>query len=319
MGSALPPPVGETGFEPATPASRTQCSTGLSYSPKYVAFPVRKTRTGRDSNPRGLLTPHDFQSCSLSHSDTCPTSMSSGPGRRSRPSERRGWDSNPREPFGPDGLANRCRNHLATSPTDLAPGLRGSGASGLRSYRIQMHPAPLMLRLQSFRAPKLQSSGTSRKLPLLGSNQDSSDPESDVLPVTPRGSEDHRAGDGARTRDPQLGKLMLYQLSYSRTVAEPPVRIELTTARLRIECSTSELRWQERRAPARRHSSSGAEGSRTPDLCSAIAALSQLSYSPVIRRRRRAMRPLGQRHTLNDATADMGARGLEPLTSTMST
>jgi hypothetical protein len=26
-------PVGETGFEPATPASRTQCSTGLSYSP----------------------------------------------------------------------------------------------------------------------------------------------------------------------------------------------------------------------------------------------------------------------------------------------
>ncbi len=26
-----------------------------------------------------------------------------------------------------------------------------------------------------------------------------------------------RAGDGARTRDPQLGKLMLYQLSYSRT------------------------------------------------------------------------------------------------------
>ena len=25
---------------------------------------------------------------------------------------------------------------------------------------------------------------------------------------------------------------------------------------------------------------SGAEGSRTPDLCSAIAALSQLSYSP---------------------------------------
>jgi hypothetical protein len=26
--------------------------------------------------------------------------------------------------------------------------------------------------------------------------------------------------------------------------------------------------------------SSGAEGSRTPDLCSAIAALSQLSYSP---------------------------------------
>ena len=29
----------------------------------------------------------------------------------------------------------------------------------------------------------------SHKLPLLGSNQDSSDPESDVLPVTPRGKD----------------------------------------------------------------------------------------------------------------------------------
>jgi hypothetical protein len=28
------------------------------------------------------------------------------------------------------------------------------------------------------------------------------------------------AGDGARTRDPQLGKLMLYQLSYTRAVSE---------------------------------------------------------------------------------------------------
>jgi hypothetical protein len=27
---------------------------------------------------------------------------------------------------------------------------------------------------------------------------------------------DSKAGNGARTRDPQLGKLMLYQLSYSR-------------------------------------------------------------------------------------------------------
>lgn len=55
------------------------------------------------------------------------------------------------------------------------------------------------------------------QLPLLGSNQDSPDPESGVLPVTPRGN--------------------FY----------------------------------------------GAEGDRTPDLCSAIAALSQLSYSPVRR------------------------------------
>src|SRR6185369_12259568 len=60
-------------------------------------------------------------------------------------------------------------------------------------------------------------------LPLLGSNQDSPDPESGVLPVTPRGS----------------------------------------TA---FNCH-------------------GAEGDRTPDLCSAIAALSQLSYSPRARSR----------------------------------
>ena len=55
-------------------------------------------------------------------------------------------------------------------------------------------------------------------LPLLGSNQDSPDPESGVLPVTPRGS--------------------FFGFYH------------------------------------------GAEGDRTPDLCSAIAALSQLSYSP---------------------------------------
>jgi hypothetical protein len=40
-------------------------------------LPVTKAgtceRTGWDSNPRGLLTPHDFQSCSLSRSDTGPS------------------------------------------------------------------------------------------------------------------------------------------------------------------------------------------------------------------------------------------------------
>ncbi len=28
--------VGVTGFEPTTPASRTQCSTGLSYTPTFL-------------------------------------------------------------------------------------------------------------------------------------------------------------------------------------------------------------------------------------------------------------------------------------------
>src|SRR5438874_9923270 len=37
---------------------------------------------------------------------------------------------------------------------------------------------------------------------------------------------------------------------------------------------------ERRRASFKFQKSSGAEGDRTPDLCSAIAALSQLSYSP---------------------------------------
>ena len=64
-----------------------------------------------------------------------------------------------------------------------------------------------------------------------------------------------RAGDRTRTGDVQLGKLAFYQLNYARVPAhkpeagssvpqEPPVRIELTTARLRIGCSTTELRWR---------------------------------------------------------------------------
>src|SRR5690606_27513360 len=56
----------------------------------------------------------------------------------------------------------------------------------------------------------------------------------------------------------------------SRRSSEPPVGFEPTTARLRIECSTPELRWR----------SNGAEGARTPDLCSAIAALSQTELQP---------------------------------------
>jgi hypothetical protein len=84
--------------------------------------------------PTRAFAPHDFQSCSLSRSDTRPRC------------ERRGRDSNPREPSGPNALAGRRLKPL-----------------GHLSHSL-------------------------RQLPLLGSNQDSSDPESDVLPVTPRGS-----------------------------------------------------------------------------------------------------------------------------------
>src|SRR5882724_9959468 len=69
-----------------------------------------------------------------------------------------------------------------------------------------------------------------------------------------------RAGNGTRTRDPNLGKVVLYQLNYSR-VAE-----NLTASGLIYY------------PPPR----SGGEGDRTPDLVNAIHALSQLSYAPVI-------------------------------------
>jgi hypothetical protein len=78
-----------------------------------------------------------------------------------------------------------------------------------------------------------------------------------------------RAGDRTRTGDVQLGKLAFYQLNYARgytgdackllerrrrsqgprpagpcPTAEPAVGIEPTTARLRIGCSATELRWR---------------------------------------------------------------------------
>src|SRR5437870_4562315 len=70
------------------------------------------------------------------------------------------------------------------------------------------------------------------ELPLLGSNQDSPDPESGVLPVTPRGS----GAEGARTPD-LLGAIQaLSQLSYSparsgNLEAEPLLRQPLKSNR----------------------------------------------------------------------------------------
>jgi RNA polymerase primary sigma factor len=78
-----------------------------------------------------------------------------------------------------------------------------------------------------------------------------------------------RAGNGTRTRDPNLGKVVLYQLSYSRR-------------RMRILASAQHPRnhrgTESRAAGAE---ANGGEGDRTPDLVNAIHALSQLSYAPV--------------------------------------
>jgi hypothetical protein len=146
--------IGETGFEPATPASRTQCSTGLSYSPFLCHLLTQRRPTepadGVGFEPTRAVHPTRFPIVLLKPLGH-PSSLARRAGPARRPAQRRGWDSNPRAPFGRDGLANRCRDRLATSP----------------------YPT---------------------ELPLLGSNQDSPDPESGVLPITPRGSVHNQSG-----------------------------------------------------------------------------------------------------------------------------
>ena len=58
-----------------------------------------------------------------------------------------------------------------------------------------------------------------------------------------RSKEGNGAEDGTRTRDPHLGKVMLYQLSHFRSDAPPRemvprARIELATPRFSVACST---------------------------------------------------------------------------------
>src|SRR2546430_12093080 len=88
-----------------------------------------------------------------------------------------------------------------------------------------------------------------------------------------------RAGNGTRTRDPNLGKVVLYQLSYSRVPSAnlPAQGVSLSHPRPRPCPLPPPCR------PCRPcRPSSGGEGDRTPDLVNAIHALSQLSYAPVI-------------------------------------
>jgi hypothetical protein len=93
-----------------------------------------------------------------------------------------------------------------------------------------------------------------------------------------------RAGNGTRTRDPNLGKVVLYQLSYSRILDseathswQPQAGCSLNDRRGRIPSYDAALRRGVQRSSVPRH---GGEGNRTPDLLNAIQALSQLSYAP---------------------------------------
>lgn len=85
--------VGTAGFEPATPRSRSECSTGLSHVPKPNLHSCGADRVGFE--PTRAINPTRF-----------PIVLLKPLGHRSK-AERRGRDSNPRLPFGQDGLANR--------------------------------------------------------------------------------------------------------------------------------------------------------------------------------------------------------------------
>ena len=112
-----------------------------------------------------------------------------------------------------------------------------------------------------------------------------------------------KAGNGTRTRDPNLGKVVLYQLSYSRTVTRLTRKAMLVITD-RITSPEADQSRESRTqitdfgthrgnlpSPASARllmtthfthpSRHGGEGNRTPDLLNAIQALSQLSYAPV--------------------------------------
>src|SRR5215216_1537284 len=100
-----------------------------------------------------------------------------------------------------------------------------------------------------------------------------------------------RAGNGTRTRDPNLGKVVLYQLSYSRDgslLCSRKSTRRIRPQHRRLSWHTSErLRrgvQHNRSKPLPRH---GGERDRTADLLNAIQALSQLSYAPSSRRTKR--------------------------------
>ncbi len=98
-------------------------------------------------------------------------------------------------------------------------------------------------------------------------------PRDDVTPSARRIALSARAGNGTRTRDPNLGKVVLYQLSYSR---------ERTTMLAARSIPRNASHSRQPTSGCRAILQNGGEGDRTPDLVNAIHALSQLSYAPVI-------------------------------------
>ena len=104
-------------------------------------------------------------------------------------------------PAVPQPADTEAANRSAPARTDARNRCEG-GISGAREWNLAPRGAMRIYAEEIARAstkkghrrrwPISQSRARWKRafeLPLLGSNQDSSDPESDVLPVTPRGSE----------------------------------------------------------------------------------------------------------------------------------
>src|SRR5438876_6063744 len=134
----------------------------------------------------------------------------------------------------------------------------------------------------------------SRTITALGRHSEQKNGGGTVLSAPPPLSFARRAGNGTRTRDPNLGKVVLYQLSYSRA----PPKSNCSVGGYLPPC-------QRLTGPTVRPSDrptvrpSGGEGDRTPDLVNAIHALSQLSYAPcILPAPERLNRPAGTRHLI---------------------
>ena len=117
------------------------------------------------------------------------------------------------------GFADRSLNHSGTSP----PVVRLAAPRGFEPRFTD--PKSAVLPLDDGATPRLTLAGRPRLLPA---------------------GHENGAEDGTRTRDPHLGKVMLYQLSHFRPLVRhddtallvPRVRIELTTPASSGRCST---------------------------------------------------------------------------------
>ena len=156
-------------------------------------------------------------------------------------------------------------------------------------------------RVQNGRSATRRIVASRCELPLLGSNQDSPDPESGVLPVTPRGTvpKDYTVGSSGRPRvkNQTVGSGTLRRgterpvrtvgyhsplptpLSRSAPALDTELQAWPLAASDKAHQSASARTPDQRRHPLTANDH-GAEGARTPDLLGAIQALSQLSYSP---------------------------------------